>query len=44
MSRTSGVYYEIRILADEGNNAEATNLTCTATGLVMCNILIMHRE
>lgn len=44
LSGTSGVYDDIKILAVEGNNAEATNLICTAATSVICNILVMHWE
>lgn len=42
LSRASGVYCEIRVWVDGGNSVEATSLTCIATDLVMCDLLIMH--
>lgn len=42
LSITSRAYYEIGILPD--NNTEATSLTCTAAGLLVCNIFIMCQE
>lgn len=42
LSRAFVVYCEIRVWVDEGNSAEATSLTCIATDLVMCDLLIVH--